>query len=84
MRSTGCALPFGHKAENTEPAPVTVELDSVVALGRIEPEGDWVEAGQVIAILQGQHCTVLLDTHDTRILDIAERNLHIEDGRLID
>jgi putative ABC transport system ATP-binding protein len=31
-----------------------------------------------------QHCTVLLVTHDTRILDIAERNLHIEDGRLID
>jgi putative ABC transport system ATP-binding protein len=31
-----------------------------------------------------QHCTVLLVTHDTRILDIAERNLHIEDGQLID
>ena len=31
-----------------------------------------------------QHCTVLLVTHDTRILDIAERNLHIEDGRLCD
>jgi HlyD family secretion protein len=74
--STGCALPFGPKAEETEPVPVAVELDSVVALGRIEPEGevirvsvpnaadsrvnevrvaagDRVEAGQVIAILQG-------------------------------
>lgn len=29
-----------------------------------------------------QHCTVLLVTHDNRILDIAERHLHIEDGRL--
>ncbi|ESA36891.1 abc exporter atp-binding family [Leptolyngbya sp. Heron Island J] len=29
-----------------------------------------------------QHCTVLLVTHDVRILDIAERTLHIEDGRL--
>ena len=29
-----------------------------------------------------QHCTVLLVTHDIRILDIAERTLHIEDGRL--
>lgn len=29
-----------------------------------------------------QHCTVLLVTHDTRILDIAERHLHIEDGKL--
>ncbi|MGD1941073.1 MAG: ATP-binding cassette domain-containing protein [Leptolyngbyaceae cyanobacterium] len=29
-----------------------------------------------------QHCTVLLVTHDTRILDIAERHLHMEDGKL--
>ncbi|MEM7648863.1 MAG: ATP-binding cassette domain-containing protein, partial [Cyanobacteria bacterium P01_A01_bin.70] len=29
-----------------------------------------------------QHCTVLLVTHDNRILDIAERHLHIEDGQL--
>ena len=29
-----------------------------------------------------QYCTVLLVTHDDRILDIAERHLHIEDGRL--
>ncbi|MBE9063179.1 ATP-binding cassette domain-containing protein [cf. Phormidesmis sp. LEGE 11477] len=29
-----------------------------------------------------QHCTVLLVTHDARILDIADRTLHIEDGRL--
>ena len=29
-----------------------------------------------------QHCTVLLVTHDNRILDIAERHLHIADGRL--
>ena len=73
--STGCALPFS-QAEETASTPVTVELDSIVALGRIEPEGevirlsvpnaadsrvneirvaegDWVEAGQVIAVLQG-------------------------------
>lgn len=29
-----------------------------------------------------QHCTVLLVTHDARILDIADRTLHIEDGKL--
>ncbi|MEM6521319.1 MAG: ATP-binding cassette domain-containing protein [Cyanobacteria bacterium P01_C01_bin.70] len=29
-----------------------------------------------------QHCTVLLVTHDTRILDIAKRQFHMEDGRL--
>ncbi|MEO1179639.1 MAG: ATP-binding cassette domain-containing protein, partial [Cyanobacteria bacterium J06636_28] len=27
-------------------------------------------------------CTVLLVTHDNRILDIADRILHMEDGRL--
>lgn len=27
-------------------------------------------------------CTVLLVTHDNRILDVAERILHMEDGRL--
>lgn len=29
-----------------------------------------------------QHCTVLMVTHDERILDIADRTLHIEDGKL--
>lgn len=29
-----------------------------------------------------QGCTVLLVTHDTRILDIADRIIHVEDGRL--
>jgi putative ABC transport system ATP-binding protein len=29
-----------------------------------------------------QGCTVLLVTHDTRILDIADRIIHLEDGRL--
>jgi putative ABC transport system ATP-binding protein len=28
-------------------------------------------------------CTVLLVTHDNRILDIADRILHMEDGRLV-
>jgi putative ABC transport system ATP-binding protein len=29
-----------------------------------------------------QHCTILLVTHDNRILDIADRIVHMEDGRL--
>ena len=29
-----------------------------------------------------QHCAVLLVTHDNRILDIADRIVHLEDGRL--
>ena len=29
-----------------------------------------------------QSCTILLVTHDTRILDIADRIVHMEDGRL--
>jgi putative ABC transport system ATP-binding protein len=29
-----------------------------------------------------QHCTIVLVTHDNRILDIADRIVHMEDGRL--
>jgi putative ABC transport system ATP-binding protein len=29
-----------------------------------------------------QGCTILLVTHDNRILDIADRIVHMEDGRL--
>jgi putative ABC transport system ATP-binding protein len=30
-----------------------------------------------------QHCSILMVTHDNRILDIADRIIHMEDGRLI-
>jgi len=33
-------------------------------------------------LAQQQRCTVLLVTHDSRILDIADRTLHMEDGQL--
>ena len=39
-----------------------------------------VEIIQKLAREEG--CTVLLVTHDSRILDIADRVLHMEDGRL--
>ena len=39
-----------------------------------------VEIMQKLAKEQG--CTILLVTHDNRILDIADRILHMEDGRL--
>jgi len=29
-----------------------------------------------------QKCAILIVTHDTRILDIADRKLHVEDGYL--
>ncbi|HEY9649706.1 MAG TPA: DevA family ABC transporter ATP-binding protein [Coleofasciculaceae cyanobacterium] len=41
---------------------------------------DVVEIMQRLAKEQG--CTILLVTHDNRILDIADRILHMEDGRL--
>ena len=34
-------------------------------------------------LLQEQGCTILLVTHDNRILDIADRIIYMEDGRLI-
>jgi putative ABC transport system ATP-binding protein len=41
---------------------------------------DVVEIMQKLAKQQG--CTILLVTHDNRILDIADRIIHMEDGRL--
>jgi putative ABC transport system ATP-binding protein len=42
---------------------------------------DVVEIMQKLA--RDQHSTILLVTHDNRILDIADRLLHMEDGRLV-
>jgi putative ABC transport system ATP-binding protein len=41
---------------------------------------DVVEIMQSLAKQQG--CTILLVTHDNRILDVADRTLYMEDGRL--
>ena len=41
---------------------------------------DVVELMQTLA--KEQHCTILLVTHDNRILDIADRIVYMEDGRL--
>jgi len=42
----------------------------------------------VVGLLQQlakeQNCTILLVTHDNRILDIADRIIYMEDGRLVD
>ncbi|MBR8838051.1 MAG: DevA family ABC transporter ATP-binding protein [Stigonema ocellatum SAG 48.90 = DSM 106950] len=42
---------------------------------------DVVELMQRLAKEQG--CTILMVTHDNRILDIADRIIHMEDGRLV-
>ena len=42
---------------------------------------DVVELMQHLAKKQG--CTILMVTHDTRILDVADRIIHMEDGQLI-
>jgi putative ABC transport system ATP-binding protein len=42
---------------------------------------DVVNLMQTLAREQG--CTILLVTHDNRILDIADRIVHMEDGRLV-
>lgn len=41
---------------------------------------DVVDLMQKLA--QEQGCTILLVTHDNRILDVADRIVHLEDGRL--
>ncbi len=40
-----------------------------------------VELMQLLA--KEQNCAILMVTHDSRILDISDRIIHIEDGRLI-
>ncbi len=42
---------------------------------------DIVELMQQLAKEQG--CAILIVTHDSRILDIADRTIHMEDGRLL-
>ncbi|MFN6134583.1 MAG: ATP-binding cassette domain-containing protein [Synechococcaceae cyanobacterium] len=41
---------------------------------------------QVVTLIQQlareQNCTILMVTHDNRVLDIADRIIHMEDGRL--
>ncbi|MFN7658898.1 MAG: ATP-binding cassette domain-containing protein, partial [Dolichospermum sp.] len=41
---------------------------------------DVVELMQLLA--KEQNCTILLVTHDNRILDIADRIIYMEDGQL--
>jgi putative ABC transport system ATP-binding protein len=42
---------------------------------------------EIVNLMQGmakeQNCTILMVTHDNRILDIADRIVHMEDGRLV-
>jgi len=42
---------------------------------------DVVEMMQTLA--KEQHCTILIVTHDNRILDVADRIVYMEDGRLV-
>ena len=42
---------------------------------------DVVEMMQALA--KEQHCTILIVTHDNRILDVADRIVYMEDGRLV-
>ena len=42
---------------------------------------------EIVNLMQGmakeQNCTILMVTHDDRVLDIADRIIHMEDGRLV-
>jgi putative ABC transport system ATP-binding protein len=42
---------------------------------------------EIVNLMQGmakeQNCTILMVTHDDRILDIADRIIHMEDGKLV-
>ena len=62
--------------------PKIVLADEPTAVLDKKSGRDVVELMQKLAKEQG--CTILLVTHDNRILDIADRIVYMEDGRLAD
>ena len=62
--------------------PKIVLADEPTAALNKKSGRDVVELMQKLAKEQG--CTILLVTHDNRILDIADRIVYMEDGRLAD
>uniref|UniRef100_UPI0030D92A25 hypothetical protein n=1 Tax=Coleofasciculus sp. FACHB-125 TaxID=2692784 RepID=UPI0030D92A25 len=60
--------------------PKIVLADEPIAALDKKSGRDVVEMMQKLAKEQG--CTILLVTHDNRILDIADRIVYMEDGRL--
>jgi putative ABC transport system ATP-binding protein len=63
-------------------APKIVLADEPTAALDKKSGRDVVELMQTLAREQG--CTILMVTHDNRILDIADRIVYMEDGRLAD
>lgn len=61
--------------------PQIVLADEPTAALNKKSGRDVVELMQKLA--REQRCTIVLVTHDHRILDIADRIVHMEDGRLI-
>lgn len=60
--------------------PAIVLADEPTAALDSKSGRDVVNLMQTLAKEQG--CTILLVTHDNRILDVADRIVHMEDGRL--
>jgi putative ABC transport system ATP-binding protein len=60
--------------------PQIVLADEPTAAGDSKSGREVVNLMQKLAKEQG--CTILLVTHDNRILDIADRMVHMEDGKL--
>ena len=60
--------------------PQIVLADEPTAAGDSKSGREVVNLMQKLAKEQG--CTILLVTHDNRILDIADRIVHMEDGKL--
>jgi putative ABC transport system ATP-binding protein len=60
--------------------PAIVLADEPTAALDRKSGRDVVDLMQMLA--KEQSCTILMVTHDNRILDIADRTIHMEDGRL--
>ncbi len=61
--------------------PQIVLADEPTAALDSQSGRDVVNLMQKLAKEQG--CTILMVTHDNRILDVADRIIHMEDGKLL-
>jgi putative ABC transport system ATP-binding protein len=85
VHSYPCDLSGGQK-QRVAIARALVRHPRIVLADEPTASLDSKSGRQVVNLIQQlareQRCTILMVTHDNRILDIADRILHMEDGHL--
>ena len=76
----GSDVKAGQVLAITEAAPAMLLADEPTA--SLDKQSGREVVDRMKSLARDQGCTILLVTHDNRILDIADRIVHLEDGRL--